>query len=158
MMDGLDGKTFKKPRRPYEKERLDHELKLVGEYGLRCKRELWRVQYALSRIRNAARELLTLDEKNPRRIFEGEALLCRMNSYGLLDESQNKLDYVLALTVEDFLERRLQTLAFKSGMAKSIHHARVLIRQRHIRYMFVLTKLAKVLPVIFLFMLNPKAA
>ncbi|CAN4112920.1 unnamed protein product [Withania somnifera] len=129
----LDGKTFKKPRRPYEKERLDAELKLVGEYGLRCKRELWRVQYALSRIRNAARMLLTLDEKDPRRIFEGEALLRRMNRHGLLDESQNKLDYVLALTVENFLERRLQTLVFKNGMAKSIHHARVLIRQRHIR-------------------------
>ncbi|KAL5726156.1 40S ribosomal protein S9-2 [Ranunculus cassubicifolius] len=127
------GKTFKKPRRPYEKERLDAELKLVGEYGLQCKRELWRVQYVLSRIRNNARNLLTLDEKNPRRIFEGEALLRRMNQYGLLDESQNKLDYVLALTVENFLERRLQTLVFKSGMAKSIHHARVLIRQRHIR-------------------------
>ncbi|KAK1300808.1 40S ribosomal protein S9-2 [Acorus calamus] len=103
------------------------------EYGLKCKLELWRVQYALSRIRNAARELLTLDEKNPRRIFEGEALLRRLNQYGLLDESQNKLDYVLALTVENFLERRLQTLVFKSGMAKSIHHALVLIRQRHIR-------------------------
>ncbi|KAG2638527.1 hypothetical protein PVAP13_2NG599600 [Panicum virgatum] len=112
------GKTFKKPRRPYEKERLDAELKLVGEYGLRCKRELWRVQYALSRIRNAARELLTLDEKNPRRIFEGEALLRRMNRYGLLGEGQNKLDYVLALTVENFLQRRLQTIVFKNGMAK----------------------------------------
>nr|GME10170.1 40S ribosomal protein S9-2 [Ipomoea batatas] len=113
-----NGKTFKKPRRPYEKERLDAELKLVGEYGLRCKRELWRVQYALSRIRNNARMLLTLDEKDPRRIFEGDALLRRMNRYGLLDESQNKLDYVLALTVENFLERRLQTLVFKAGMAK----------------------------------------
>ncbi|KAL0296913.1 UNVERIFIED_CONTAM: 40S ribosomal protein S9-2 [Sesamum radiatum] len=130
---GAHGKTFKKPRRPYEKERLDAELKLVGEYGLRCKRELWRVQYVLSRIRNNARMLLTLDEKDPRRIFEGEALLRRMNRHGLLDESQNKLDYVLALTVENFLERRLQTLVFKAGMAKSIHHARVLIRQRHIR-------------------------
>ncbi|ONM59891.1 40S ribosomal protein S9-2 [Zea mays] len=109
-------------------KRLDAELKLVGEYGLRCKRELWRVQYALSRIRNAARELLTLDEKNPRRIFEGEALLRRMNRYGLLGEGQNKLDYVLALTVENFLQRRLQTIVFKNGMAKSIHHARVLIR------------------------------
>ncbi|KAE8724854.1 40S ribosomal protein S9 [Hibiscus syriacus] len=95
--------------------------------------ELWRVQYALSHIRNAARDLLTLDEKNPCRSFEGEALLRRMNRYGLLDESQNKLDYVLVLTVENFLELRLQTLVFKSGMAKSIHHARVLIRQRHIR-------------------------
>ncbi|GFP98112.1 40S ribosomal protein s9-2 [Phtheirospermum japonicum] len=56
-----------------------------------------------------------------------------MNRYGLLDEIQNKLDYVLALTVENFLECPLQTLVFKAGMAKSIHHARVLIRQRHIR-------------------------
>lgn len=77
--------------------------------------------------------LLTLDEKNPKRIFEGDALLRKMNRFGLLDETQNKLDYVLALTVENFLERRLQTLVFKAGMAKSIHHSRVLIRQKHIR-------------------------
>ena len=44
-----------------------------------------------------------------------------------------KLDYVLGLKIEDFLERRLQTQVFKLGLAKSIHHARVLIRQRHIR-------------------------
>ena len=44
-----------------------------------------------------------------------------------------KLDYVLALKTEDFLERRLQTCVYKLGLAKSIHHARVLIRQRHIR-------------------------
>lgn len=115
---------------------MDDELRLVGEYGLRCKRELWRVQYALSRIRNAARHLLTLDEKDPRRIFEGEALLRRMSRYGLLEESNLNLDFVLALTVENFLERRLQTIVFKAGMAKSIHHARVLIRQKHIRYIF----------------------
>jgi small subunit ribosomal protein S9e len=52
----------------------------------------------------------------------------------VLDESRMKLDYVLALKIEDFLERRLQTCVYKLGLAKSIHHARVLIRQRHIRY------------------------
>lgn len=75
-----------------------------------------------------------MDDTDTKRLFEGEALLRRMYKYGLLDESQNKLDYVLALTPQDFLERRLQTLVFKLGLAKSIHHARVLIRQRHIRY------------------------
>merc|ERR1719253_1194402 len=95
------GKTFKKPRRPFEKERLDAEL--------------------------------TLDMKDPKRIFEGTALMRRMQRYGLLSEDQDKLDFVLALTPTEFLERRLQTLVFKLGLAKSMHHARVLIKQRHIR-------------------------
>ena len=127
------GKTARSPRRPFEKERLDSELKMVGQFGLRGKRELWRVQLKLSQMRKAARTLLTLDEDDPRRMFEGEALLRRMMRYGVLDESKRELDYVLALTPSDFLERRLQTLVFKLGLAKSIHHARVLIRQRHIR-------------------------
>merc|ERR1711860_180924 len=109
------------------------ELKLIGEYGLRNKREVWRVKYALGKIRKAARELLTLDEKDPKRLFEGNALLRRLVRIGVLDEGKMKLDYVLGLRVEDFMERRLQTQVFKLGLAKSIHHARVLIRQRHIK-------------------------
>jgi len=126
-------KTCTTPRRPFEKERLDQELKLIGEFGLRNKREVWRVKYVVTKIRTAARELLTLDEKDPRRLFEGNALLRRLVRIGVLDESKMKLDYVLSLRIDDFLERRLQTQVFKLGLAKSIHHARVLIRQRHIR-------------------------
>lgn len=91
------------------------------------------VQVVLSKIRNAARTLLTMDEKDAKRIFEGQALMRRLYKYGLLNESQDKLDYALALQPSDFLERRLQTLVFKQGLAKSIHHARVLIKQKHIR-------------------------
>lgn len=105
----------------------------MGKYGLRNKREVWRVQLALSKIRTTARELLTLDEKDTRRVFEGTAMLRRLTRLGLLDESRQALDYVLSLKIEDFLERRLQTVVFKLGLAKSIHHARVLIFQRHIR-------------------------
>lgn len=127
-------KTYQTPRRPFEKERLDQELKLIGQYGLKNKREVWRVKLMLAKIRKAARELLTLEERDPRRLFEGNALLRRLVRIGVLDESKMKLDYVLSLKVEDFLERRLQTQVFKLGLARSIHHARVLIRQRHIRY------------------------
>mmetsp|Transcript_14412 Transcript_14412/g.18204 ORF Transcript_14412/g.18204 Transcript_14412/m.18204 type:complete len:191 (-) Transcript_14412:188-760(-) len=126
-------KTFKTPRRPYEKERLDAELKLVGEYGLRCKREIWRCQYALAKLRKTARVLLTLDPKDPKRIFEASALLRRMSRYGLLSDDELDLDSILELTTQKLLERRLQTKVYKQGLAKSIHHARVLIRQRHIR-------------------------
>jgi len=68
------------------------------------------------------------------RLYTGNALLRRLVRIGVLDESKMKLDYVLGLRLEDFLERRLQTQVFKLGLAKSIHHARVLIRQRHIRF------------------------
>jgi len=112
---------------------LDQELKLIGEFGLRNKREVWRVKLVLANIRKAARELLTLDDKDPRRLFEGNALLRRLVRIGVLDEENMKLDFVLGLKVEDFLERRLQTQVFKLGLSKSIHHARVLICQRHIR-------------------------
>merc|ERR1711973_599182 len=129
----VHSKRYNTPRRPFEKARLDQELKLLGEYGLRNKRELWVVKLFLAKMRKAARELLTLDEKDPRRLFQGNALLRRLVRTGVLDESKMKLDYVLGLKNEDFLERRLQTQVFKLGLAKSIHHSRVLIRQGHIR-------------------------
>merc|ERR1711879_694285 len=73
------------------------------------------------------------DEKNEQRIFAGDALLRRMIRLGLLLENEKKLDYVLGLTAAKIMERRLQTKVFNLGLSKSIHHARVLIRQRHIR-------------------------
>merc|ERR1712076_147453 len=133
MVLSVCSKTYVTPRRPFEKSRLDQELKLIGEYGLRNKREVWRVKLSLAKIRKRARDLLTLPEKDNRRLFEGNALLRRLVRIGVLDEGRMKLDYVLGLKLEDFLERRLQTQVFKLGLAKSIHHARVLIRQRHIR-------------------------
>jgi len=126
-------KVAKSPRRPYEKERLDRELKLVGEYGLRNKREVWRVNLTLAKIRSVARILLTLEEKDPKRIFEGQALLHRLTRMGVINETEQKLDSVLNLSIERFLDRRLQTRVFQASLAKSIHHARCLIKQRHIR-------------------------
>merc|ERR1711977_57135 len=125
-------KVSSRPRCPYEKERLEAELKFVGEYGLN-KKELYRVNVALSKIRKAARVLLTLPEKDSRRIFQGSAILRRMVRYGLMDSERQQLDYVLDITTRDFLERRLQTLVYKLGLSKSLHHARVLIRQKHVR-------------------------
>ena len=107
-------------------------LLLIGQFGLKNKREVWRVQYILTRIRKAARDLLMLEETDSRRVFEGEALIKRMQRIGVLGKDQNQLDYVLGLTTKQFLERRLQTIVFQSKNARSIHEARALIFQKKI--------------------------
>nr|ADD38442.1 40S ribosomal protein S9 [Lepeophtheirus salmonis] len=81
-------KTWAPPRRPYEKERLDNELRLIGVYGLRNKREVWRVKLVLAKIRKTAREFLTLDPKDSKRIFGGQALLRKLVRYGILTEQK----------------------------------------------------------------------
>jgi small subunit ribosomal protein S9e len=86
----------------------------------------------LARIRKAARDLLTLEESDPKRIFEGAALINRMLRIGVLRQDEQKLDYVLGLTIKQFLDRRLQTVVFQSKNAKSLHEARSLIFQRKI--------------------------
>lgn len=125
-------KNTTNPKRPFEKERLDSELLLIGKYGLKNKREVWRTQYILARIRKAARELLTLEPDDPRRIFEGQALVDRMMRIGVLSKEQAQLDYVLGLTTQQFLDRRLQTIVQSNHFSKSIHQARSLIFQKKI--------------------------
>ena len=99
---------------------------------MKNKKEVWRVQYILARIRKAARDLLTLEDNDPKRIFEGDALINRMLRIGVLNKHEKSLDLVLDLKLVKFLERRLQTLVFKSSYAKSIHEARSLIFQNRI--------------------------
>ena len=125
-------KTSKTPRKPFDKDRLLNELKIVGTYALRNKREAWRVQLTLAKLRKAARELLTLQEDDPRRTFEGDALIRRIVKLGLLKENERKLDYVLGLTIGQFLDRRLQTQVARRNLARGLHQSRVMIRQRHI--------------------------
>lgn len=126
----------RKQRRKYETSRfpwrtdiLQAELKLLGQYGLRNKRELWRHKTMMSRVREIARSLLGMPAEERRKLEK--QLLNRLNRLGILSETA-VLDDVLDLTLDDVLERRLQTLVFRKGLAKSIHQARQLITHGHV--------------------------
>ncbi len=123
-------KKWGRPGHPWIKERLTEEMELVGRYGLRSKRELWRAQTLLRRIRERAKALLSLPPE-VRSLREAE-LVRRLFKMGLLESEAGTVDEILGLTVEDLLQRRLQTIVYRKGFARSIHEARQLIAHGHI--------------------------
>lgn len=122
-------RKFETPRFPWRTDVLQTELKLLGQYGLRNKRELWRHRTTLSKFRGIARSLLGKPPEEREKLEK--QLLNRLNRLGILPATA-VLDDVLDLTIEDILERRLQTLVFRKGLAKSLHQARQLITHGHI--------------------------
>lgn len=122
-------KTYATPRHPWRKEQLEEELRLLGEYGLRNKRELRHHETMLSEIRGIARTLLGATDE--RRAALEKQYLGRLTRIGLLTESAN-VDSILDLNVRDLMERRLQTIVYKAGLARSIHQARQFVTHGHV--------------------------
>ena len=102
-------KKFETPRFRWRTDILQEELKLLGQYGLRNKHELWRHKTMLSKTRGIARSLIGRPPEE-RAKMENE-LLARLKKLGILAET-SVLDNVLDLSIEDLLERRLQTIVF----------------------------------------------
>lgn len=122
-------KKYETPRHPWRRAQIQDELKLIGNYGLRNKRELWRYRTEISRIRGMVRSLLAKTEET--RLKTEKDILLSLKRLGVLSEEAT-LDDVLDLDVTNLLDRRLQTLVAKSGMAKSMHHSRQLISHGHV--------------------------
>lgn len=122
-------KAYKRPYRLFEKTRIDDELVLLGEYGLRNKKELWRHAAQLRSYRNQAREMRSLPEETQKK--RRTELIGKLNRFGLIGDNAT-LDDVLSLTQKDILNRRLQTFVFKKGLARSIYQARQLVVHQHI--------------------------
>jgi small subunit ribosomal protein S4 len=122
-------KKYETPRFRWRKDILQEELKLLGQYGLRNKHELWRHKTMLSKTRGIARSLIgkTPEERTK---MENE-LLARLKKLGILDETA-VLDNVLDLSIEDLLERRLQTIVFRKGLTRTIFQSRQLITHGHV--------------------------
>ncbi|MCY0859056.1 MAG: 30S ribosomal protein S4 [Sulfolobaceae archaeon] len=123
-------KKWSGPSHPWMKEQLQVEQQLLGEYGLRNKREIWLAQTIIREFRHLARSLLALPPAE--RAARERQLMRRLYKMGLVKSENATVDDVLSLTTRDLLERRLQTIVFKKGLARTIYQARQLIVHGHI--------------------------
>jgi len=122
-------KVWQKPKRPLNYDLIMDELKTLGTFGLKTKRELWKTQTELSRVRLQARSLLALRQDERER--KEPILMQSLSKIGLVNEDST-LDDVLNLQVTDLLSRRLQTIAQRKLYFKTPYQARQAIVHGHI--------------------------
>jgi len=108
-------------------QRITEEKEIAVKYGLKNKREIWKAQSRLARIRDQAKRLLTLKGEEGEK--QRKDLIQKMNAMGVKAKS---LDDVLALDVSALLERRLETIVSKKGLVNSPKQARQMITHNHV--------------------------
>ena len=122
-------RVWKKPKRPLNFDLKMEELKILGTFGLKTKRELWKARTELSRVRNQARSLLAL--RQDVRDREEPILLKSLSRVGYV-EPDATLDDVLNLELSDLFSRRLQTIVQKKFFFKTPYQARQAVSHGHI--------------------------
>jgi len=122
-------RIWKKPKRPLNYDLMMDELKTLGTFGLKTKKELWKTQTELSRVRLQARSLLALRQEERER--KEPILIQSLSKIGLVEQNST-LDDVLNLQVNDLLSRRLQTIAQRKLFFKTPYQARQAIVHGHI--------------------------
>ena len=122
-------KSFEKPPHPWQKSRIEEEKQLIREFGLKNKKEVWKMRSIAKNFADQAKRLTAQETEQSKK--EEKQLLGKLSKLGLLPQG-SEIDDVLSLTVKDVLERRLQTIVFKKGLARSIKQARQFITHRHI--------------------------
>jgi small subunit ribosomal protein S4 len=131
---GKNHKQYEKPARKFEKARQADEVRLLVNFGLRNKREIWKSQMVLRRFRRAARDITALSSAgiDPKVVEQKKRqMLEHLERIGLL-AADASIEAVLSLKVEQQLERRLQTIVYRKGLARSPKQARQFVTHGHI--------------------------
>jgi small subunit ribosomal protein S4 len=119
-------KTYNRPKNLFDTNRIQSDKDILHKYGLRSKTEIWKAESKISRIRAQAKKLIIQPEKQ-KIFFE------KLEKMGLIKTSDASIDTVLSLTKENLLNRRLQTIVLKLGLAKTMNESRQLITHRKIK-------------------------
>ena len=116
-------KTYSRPKRPFDKARIDEEAIIKKDYGLKNKKEIWKAESQIKSIREKAKRLIGADLKDQQALFD------RLKKIGL---NVNSIADVLSLDKKDYLNRRLQTILVKKKLTTTSKSARQLITHRKV--------------------------
>ena len=110
-------KLYEKPKKLWDAQRISEERKLLADYGLKNMHELWRIKTILRNIRREARSLLA--HRGTGAQTRKKQMLDKVQRM-MVNKTDVSLDDVLSLSTRDILERRLETIVVRKGMAKTM--------------------------------------
>ncbi|MDO8517487.1 MAG: 30S ribosomal protein S4 [Nanoarchaeota archaeon] len=116
-------KLYRRPKKAFDSARIEEENVIMDKYGLKNKREIWKAESCVSKLRKRAKSLISKSQDEKDKFFE------KLNNMGFVI---NDISDVLSLTKENWLDRRLQTFVFKKNLANTPSQARQLIVHKHI--------------------------
>ena len=127
-------KKYENPPHPWQQERIQNENEYINYYGLKNKKEFWKARSALKNIRGKARNLQArLRYGDKQALQEKEEFIDRLRREGFLKGEESTLNDILNLTVENILNRRLQSIVYHKGLAHSPKQARQFVVHGHIQ-------------------------
>ena len=119
-------KQYETPNEGWNQERINREIELMEDYGLKNKREIYKIQSQLRDLRREARKLVASENEQERR-----ELIEKTNRLGLVRED-SRLEEILSLNVTDLMDRRLQTAVNRKGYSDTVKQARQLVVHGHV--------------------------
>lgn len=122
-------KKYSTPAHPWQATRLKEEAILVEKYGLKNKKEVWKMISIIKRFKSQAKGLIASYTEQSEK--ERKQLISKLFKLNLVNENAT-LDDVLGLKIESIFERRLQTLVFRKNLARTINQSRQFITNGHI--------------------------
>ena len=116
-------KTYSKPKRPFDKVRIDEEAEIKEEFGLKNKKEIWKAEARIKSIREKGKKLILAGPEEQQVLFD------KLKKIGL---EINSIADILSLDKKDYLQRRLQTVLVKKKLARTPKGARQLITHKKV--------------------------
>jgi len=116
-------KTYSKPKRPFDKQRIDEEAEIKKEFGLKNKKEIWKAEARIKSIREKGKKLILADAEEQQILFD------KLKKIGL---NVNSIGDILSLDKKNYLQRRLQTILVNKKIARTPKEARQLITHKKV--------------------------
>ena len=123
-------KKYSTPIHPWQRERIIEEKDILREYGLKNKKEIWKYSARLRSARDQVKKIVA-NIRLEQSAKEREQLMQKLLKYGIISKD-SKVEDILDLKTKYFLERRLQTVVFRKGLARSTKQSRQFITHGHI--------------------------